>query len=246
MRPRPAGGNRRSARRGLNVCRYAGFRRRTCGNVVVNGNGVRIAASVHQIERELPIVAEGYTGTNSTAVARQVAGSFVARFINWFMADDEDEVESNRVGTSRPDPVRYLWPVLDIPEQDHRLGPRLWIAEDAIARWMTGDLPEEIVIEEVHTAAEAASGFYLGLTGRRSGQHCLSKPCRTVSWTVRRRPLSGNSPPATETVSSIEPRRSRKRTGRQSARPNEGRSGTWMISSSGSFSSASWCSLPPA
>jgi hypothetical protein len=128
--------------------------------ITIDGNGFWIAAWAQQIERDLPIVAEGYTEISSTALARRIATSMVARFVNWSVGDEEVE-ESPRVVTSRLDHVKYRWSVVDIPEPDHRLGPRLWLADEVIARWMTSDMPEEIAIEEMHTAAEGALRYLL-------------------------------------------------------------------------------------
>lgn len=88
-------------------------------------------------------------------MARRVAQSLVARFVAQCVGD---EVESDRALTSTSDPVAYRWSVIDVPALEHALGPRLWVSDEVIARWMTGDMPVELAVEEVHTAALPVRG----------------------------------------------------------------------------------------
>ena len=47
-----------------------------------------------------------------------------------------------------------FWPLLDPPDFGHDLAARLTLADELIARWLVGDLPDETGIEEIHTAIE--------------------------------------------------------------------------------------------
>jgi hypothetical protein len=71
------------------------FRRRprsaegwTSWEVTVDGAGILIAAWVRQLERELPVVAEGFTSTGAGRSAVRVARSFISRFIESCVGSD--------------------------------------------------------------------------------------------------------------------------------------------------------------
>jgi hypothetical protein len=132
------------------------FRRRPAGaqtawSITVDGNGYRIAAWSQQLARDLPIVAEGYTALRPNESARNLATSLVARWTAWCVGEEE----YTTVSLDGRDRVRWIWPIIDFPERKQRLNPRLLISDELIGRWMTGDLPEEVAIEEFHTAIEA-------------------------------------------------------------------------------------------
>jgi hypothetical protein len=147
---------RASQRRARAIKLRMSFRRHVHGattdwDIGIDGNGYRIAAWSQQLERDLPTVAEGFVGI-PTSVARNIAISLVARWAEWCVGDDE---ASMTVSTSGRDRVRWIFPVLDFPERPHPLNARLVIADALIGRWIVGDLPEEVAIEELHTALEA-------------------------------------------------------------------------------------------
>lgn len=119
----------------------------------MDGSGVYIAAWARQIERELPLVAEGYTGAGSGRSAVRLAGSFVARFIESCVGGML-EVVPTRVVLHREDEARVFWPLLDPPDVGHDLADRLTLADEMVARWLVGDLPYETAIEETQTAIE--------------------------------------------------------------------------------------------
>ena len=79
-------------------------------------------------------------------------------------------VSTDRVLTTKSDPVAYRWSVIDVPALEHVLGPRLWVSDEIIARWMTGDMPDELAVEEVHTAAEAVLRHVLAAGKHVSGR----------------------------------------------------------------------------
>jgi hypothetical protein len=130
-----------------------------------DGPGVLIAAWARQLERELPIVAEGFTGAGAGRLAVRIARSFVARFIEWCVADVLGDVRE-RVVLSRDDEARVFWPLLDPPDLGHNLAARLSLADELLARWMVGDLPDETAVEEMQTAIEIVLRRLLG-----AGQH---------------------------------------------------------------------------
>ncbi len=130
-------------------------------DIAVDGNGYLIAAWSQWLARELPTVAEGYVGLGSRRLARNVAVSLVARWTGWCVGDEE-RTDIRATGHDR---VRWFWPVIDVPEPPSPLAARLAIADAAIARWIVGDLPEELAIEEVHTAVEGLLRSLVG-TGK--------------------------------------------------------------------------------
>ncbi len=125
----------------------------------VDGNGYLIAAWSQQLERDLPLVAEGYVGPGAGRQARNVAVSFVARWIAWCVGDEE----RTTISASGRDQVRWLWPVMDIPEPPSPLAARLAISDSLVARWIVGDLSEEVAIEELHTSMEGLLRVLLGV-----------------------------------------------------------------------------------
>jgi hypothetical protein len=132
---------------------------RTDWELSVDGNGYLIAAWSQQLERDLPLVAEGYVGVGEGRQARNAAVSFVARWIAWCVGDEERTV----ITTTGSDRVRWLWPVMDIPEPPSPLAARLAISDSLVARWLVGDLPEEVAIEELHTSVEGLLRVLLGV-----------------------------------------------------------------------------------
>jgi len=133
----------------------------TAWDVTVDGNGYMIAAWAQWLERELPIVAEGFVGEGCGRAARNVADSLVARWTGWCVGDEE----RTRISASGRDVPGWLWPILDIPEATSPLEPRLRICDELIGRWLVGDLPEEVAIEELHTAAEGLLKSLPGVGG---------------------------------------------------------------------------------
>ena len=119
----------------------------------MDGHGDHIAAWARQIERELPLVAEGYTCAGSGRSAVRLAVSLAARFIESCVGEAL-EVAPARVVLHREDDARVFWPRLDLPDSEHDLAARLTLADEMIARWLVRDLPDETGIEEIHTAIE--------------------------------------------------------------------------------------------
>jgi hypothetical protein len=133
------------------------YRRRPLGDVTawdvdVDGNGYRIAAWSQQLARDLPRVAEGYSGAGAGRAAQSVATSLVARWIEWCVGDDQ---ATDRVTDNGRDEPRWFWPVIDVPDRDDPMYPRLLLADELIGQWIVHELPAEVVIEELHTAVEA-------------------------------------------------------------------------------------------
>ena len=151
---------RAAQRRGRALDLEVRFRKRsspspgwTSWELTADGHSVHVAAWARQIERELPVVAEGYTGAGSGRAAVRLAGSLVARFIE-FCVGGMLEAVPDRVVLHRQDDARVFWPLLDPPDLGHDLAARLTLADELIARWLVGDLPDETGIEEIHTAIE--------------------------------------------------------------------------------------------
>ena len=151
---------RAAQRRGRVLSLAVRFRKRsspspgwTSWELTVDGHSVHIAAWARQIERELPVVAEGYTCTGSGRSAVRLAGSLVARFIESCVGGTLEAVPT-KVVLHRQDDARVFWPLLDPPDLEHDLAARLALADELIARWLVGDLPDETGIEETHTAIE--------------------------------------------------------------------------------------------
>jgi len=142
---------RRARASGLRM-RYRRYpkRQETEWELNVHGNGFVIAAWSQQLERDLPVVAEGYTGAGAGAAARNVATSLVSRWVAWCVGEEEDTT----ISANGRDAAAWIWPVIEFPPRTDALGPRLQISDSLIARWLVGDLPDEVAIEELHTVVE--------------------------------------------------------------------------------------------
>ena len=111
--------------------------------LAVDGRGWLISAWANQIERELPVVAEGYTGEGAGARAVEVAKGFIGRWIDWCVGDE-----------AGGRPGRFFWPNLNLP--DHAAEPRFRVCDQVVGGWMVGVVPHEVAIEEIHSGAELA------------------------------------------------------------------------------------------
>lgn len=127
-------------------------------DMIVDGNGYLIAAWSQWLDRDLPVVAEGFVGIGEGRQARNVAVSLVARWTGWCVGDEE----CTTISSGGSDEVGWFWPVINVPEPSSPLAPRLIISDSLVARWIVGDLPEEIAIEELHTAIEGLFRAVLG------------------------------------------------------------------------------------
>lgn len=141
---------------------------RTSWEVTVDGNGYLIAAWSQWLERDLPVVAEGFVGVGAGSVARNVAVSLVARWTGWCVGEEE----RTAVSSTGSDRIRWFWPVIDVPDPPSRLADRLAISDGLVARWLVGDLPEEVAIEELHTAVE---GLLKSLVGNGKWPQLLAR-----------------------------------------------------------------------
>ncbi len=122
--------------------------------IEVDGNGTLIAAWSQQLERDLPIVAEGYRGEIGTTQAVRIARSIVARWFELIVPDDHSTRDPYRIRTSVSDPILFAWTVIDWPEDT--FSERFLLSDELVARWLTEDLPAEVAVEEIHTMAERA------------------------------------------------------------------------------------------
>ena len=184
----------------------------TSWELTVDGHGVHIAAWARQIARELPLVAEGYTCAGSGRSAVRLAVSFVARFIESCVGETL-EVVPTRVVLHREDDARVFWPLLDPPDLGHDLAARLTLADEMIARWLVGDLPNETGIEEIQTAIEIVLRKVLNagknvrfpaLIGRAAQRGLITQEDHNVlvdlnKWRVQIKHRGGIIPPEAET-----------------------------------------------
>jgi hypothetical protein len=151
---------RAAQRRGKRVGLRIRYRRRpltpdrSAWMLSADGSGVVIAAWAQQLERELPVVAEGFTGASAGATSVRVGRSLAARFVELSVGNDALAEIADTVTLSRDDVARVFWPILDPPDLGQPLADRLQLADRLIGRWIVGDLPDETGLEEIHTAIE--------------------------------------------------------------------------------------------
>jgi hypothetical protein len=132
---------------------------KTDWDLVVDGNGYVIAAWSQQLHRDLPVVAEGFVGSGEGRIARSVAESLVARWTDWCVGESENTM----ISSTGNDTGRFFWPVIEVPIPPDPLEPRLAISDDLVGRWIVGNLPEEVAIEELHTSVEGLLRRLLGV-----------------------------------------------------------------------------------
>lgn len=152
-------------------------------DITVNGNGYLIAAWSRWMERELPIVAEGYTEAGSGRQSRSVAVSLVARWTDWCIGDNDNC--STAITSTGRDTGHWYWPVIDVPDTSSHLQPRMMITDDLVGRWLAKDVPEEIVIEELHTAVESLLRSVVG-KGRWPSLLAIARTQGAISPTERK------------------------------------------------------------
>lgn len=131
----------------------------------IEGTWWEIAVWSQWIERDLPIVAEGYAGGLPISETIKVARSLVAAWHYLIAPEEELPREPYVIQTATSSSNKFQWTIFDWPE-DEPLYSRLLISDQILARWYIGDIPEEIALEELHFMLE-----YLARKITKSGQH---------------------------------------------------------------------------
>lgn len=130
------------------------------GYCMLDGNGFRLDMLLERLRRDLPTIAEATPSDRHTpAQRRRFANGLCDVLCKWrgnfydryYREDGPDHIpQLRRISTRGVWPVHLLW-----PSQAHAdLYPRLEVTEEVMNSWVLDEVVAEVVIEELHTAAE--------------------------------------------------------------------------------------------
>lgn len=128
------------------------------GYVTMDGWGSDLDIFLERLRRDLPTIAEATPGRRNPAYRRRLGHGYVdiltkyrCSWYDRYYKNDESYVPTLRaIRASSVWPIHSLWPGSD----DQELGMRLVVAQTVMAAWCVREVDAEVVIEELHTAAE--------------------------------------------------------------------------------------------
>lgn len=139
------------------------------GYILIDGRGVGESMLLERMRRDLPTIGEAVDSSRrSPEQRRRLANGFVDILIKWhtsfydnYYNDAEILERVPRVRCIKASAVCvafWLWPGDDHPD----LGVRLHVTEDILVSWLLDEASSEVVLEEMHTAAELILRRLLG------------------------------------------------------------------------------------
>lgn len=121
----------------------------------LDGNGYQIDMLMERLSRDLPSAAEAVPTWRPPAARRRLAVGFVDILWRWRLSfyDRYTEAHVPRL-RGKAKPVKGA--IFDVfPDGKHAdLWPRLSVTSEIMADWLMDEAPAEVVLEELHTAAE--------------------------------------------------------------------------------------------
>ncbi|MFF7795137.1 hypothetical protein [Streptomyces sp. NPDC007991] len=128
------------------------------GYAAMDGWSYGLDIFLERLRRDLPTVAEATPGRRSPAYRRRLGHGYVDILTKYrcgwydrYYTTDESYIPTLRaIRASSVWPIHSLWPRSDNQE----LGLRLVVAQTVMAAWCVREVDAEVVIEELHTAAE--------------------------------------------------------------------------------------------
>jgi hypothetical protein len=138
----------------------------------MDANTFRLDMFLERLRRDLPTIAEATPSTRHTpSERRRLANGLCDVLLRWrgsyydryFREGEPDYVPTlRRLHKSEVIPIHALWPGEDHPD----LAARLGVTEEIMASWALDEVAPEVVLEELHTAAEL---ILMRLLGKRRG-----------------------------------------------------------------------------
>lgn len=140
------------------------------GYVAIHGWTWGIDFLLERLRRDLPTIAEAAPGLRSPAYRRRLGNGYVdiaTKFrCGWYerYGRDSDAFVPTLRAIQTPSvlPIHDLWPASD----DHELGNRLMVSQTVMAAWCVDEIDPEVVLEELHTAAELMLKRITGMPDR--------------------------------------------------------------------------------
>jgi hypothetical protein len=130
--------------------------------VVVDGNSRRTDLLGYRLERDLPLVAEGCSGSASPAERARLGRGLADMFLRGRHVESDDDlgrrVERRQAGEMVLRGVaetRYYYPPYELEcPAFPKLHARLRITEEVLVAWNFQEVAPEVLLEELHTACE--------------------------------------------------------------------------------------------
>ncbi|WNI16260.1 hypothetical protein [Actinacidiphila sp. ITFR-21] len=140
------------------------------GYTAVDGWTYGLDIFLERLRRDLPTIAEATPGRHSPAYRRKLGNGYAdiltKHRCTWYERYSRDEnwfvPKLRALKASSVWPVHSLWPASD----DQELGNRLIVAQTVMAAWCVEEVAPEVVIEELHTAAELMLKRITGMPDR--------------------------------------------------------------------------------
>jgi len=125
-----------------------------------DGNSFRLDMLLERLRRDLPTIAEATPAARHSPVQRQrlanglcdvLCRSAASYYDRYYKEGEPDYVPRlRRLRTSEVWPLHELW----VGDKHRDLYARLAVTEEILASWVLDEVAHEVVLEELHTAAE--------------------------------------------------------------------------------------------
>ncbi|MGA5035512.1 hypothetical protein ACPCA8_00480 [Streptomyces capoamus] len=128
------------------------------GYTSLDGWSYGLDVFLERLRRDLPIIAEATPGRRSPLYRRRLGHGYVdiltkyrcSWYDRYYKTDELYIPKLRAIRSSSVWPIHSLWPASD----DQDLGMRLVVTQTVMAAWCVREVDAEVVIEELHTAAE--------------------------------------------------------------------------------------------
>jgi hypothetical protein len=113
---------------------------------------------LERLRRDLPTIAEATPGRRTPAYRRRLGNGYVdiltkyrcSWYDRYYSRNEMFVPQLRAIKTSAVWPIHSLWP----SSNDPQLGNRLIVSQTIMAAWCVDEVDSEVVLEELHTAAE--------------------------------------------------------------------------------------------
>lgn len=121
----------------------------------MDGNSFALDIFAERLRRDLPTICEATDTKRRPSQRRRVAGGFIEILARHrYLYYDNPDVVWPPLLTARTDPWRIIVHHLFTPDEQGRLQERLHVTMNLMASWHLGEVAPEVLVEELHTAAE--------------------------------------------------------------------------------------------
>ncbi|QMV22996.1 hypothetical protein GQS52_15800 [Streptomyces sp. SCUT-3] len=128
------------------------------GYTAMDGWSYGLDVLLERLRRDLPTIAEATPGWRSASYRRRLGNGYVDIltkyrcdwYDRYYKTNDSYVPTLRAIRSSSVWPIHSLWP----GSGDQELGMRLVVAQTVMAAWCIQEVEPEVVIEELHTAAE--------------------------------------------------------------------------------------------